>query len=80
MANRYFFDKRDIKHFLLKYGIMLLICIPLLILVNFLFVKWFGAKNMVLLDIVFLCVIFVVYEAIWYAIKRKKGEKNTHEK
>ena len=55
MANRYFFDKRDMKHFFVKYGIMLLISMPILLALNVLFAKVFGATNMVFLDIVFLC-------------------------
>ena len=34
MRNRYFYDKRDMKHFFVKYGIMLLIAIPILVVVN----------------------------------------------
>ena len=80
MANRYFFDKRDMKHFFVKYGVLLLISIPLLIGINILFTKWFGNKSMVFLDIIFLCVMLAVYELIWFLIKRKKEEKNTNEK
>ena len=75
MANRYFFDKRDIKHFAVKYGIMLLIAIPLLLAINVLFTMWFGNINMVLLDIVFLCVIFALGELICFLIKRKRKSK-----
>ena len=50
MANRYFFDKRDIKHFLIKYGIMLLISVPILIGINILFGYVFKYDNMVFLD------------------------------
>ena len=80
MANRYFFDKRDMKHFFVKYGVLILISIPLLIGINILFTKWFGNKSMVFLDIIFLCVMLAVYELIWFLIKRKKEEKNTNEK
>ena len=80
MVNRYFFDKRDMKYFFIKYGIMLLISIPILILINVLFEKWFGEKNMMWLDIVFLCVILVIYEAIWYLIKRMKEKKREENK
>ena len=80
MADRYFFDKRDMKYFFKKYGIMLLIAVPILIAINVLFNMWFGAKDMMWLDIVFLCVILVIYEAIWNGLKRreesKQGEKN----
>ena len=58
MKERYFFDKRDMKHFLTKYGIMMLIAIPILIVINVLFEKWFEIESMVFLNIVFLCVIF----------------------
>ena len=81
MANRYYFDKRDIKHFLIKYGIMLLISIPILLGINVLFTIVFKVESMVFLDIVFLCVIVVVYEYIYSKIKQKKEEKeNTKEK
>jgi len=75
MGERYFFDKRDIKHFLIKYGIMLAIALPIVIGINILFLKWFGADNMVFLDIVFLCVIFVVGELICYLWKQRKNKK-----
>ena len=75
MANRYFFDKRDIKHFLIKYGIMLLISIPILIGINILFTMVFKVENMIFLDIVFLCVIVVVYEYLYSLIKEKKEQK-----
>ena len=75
MSDRYFFDKRDIKHFLVKYGIMMLIAIPIIIGINVLFQKWFNANSMVFLDIVFLCVIFVIGELICYLWKQKKIKK-----
>lgn len=75
MANRYFFDKRDMKHFFVKYGIMLAIAIPILIVINYLFYKWFNIGSMVFLDIVFLCVIVAVEELIYFLIKRKKQSK-----
>lgn len=80
MANRYFFDKRDIKHFLVKYGIMLLIAIPILLALNYLFMVVLKVENMVFLDIVFLCVIFSIGELICFLVKRKKENKeNTKE-
>lgn len=75
MGERYFFDKRDIKHFLMKYGIMLLIAVPIIIGINVLFKKWFNADNMIFLDIVFLCVIFVIGELICHLWKQKKNNK-----
>ena len=75
MSDRYFFDKRDIKHFLIKYGIMLLIAMPIIICINLLFKKWFNADNMIFLDVVFLCVIFVIGEVICYMWKQKKHKK-----
>lgn len=75
MGQRYFFDKRDIKHFLVKYGIMLLIAIPILIVLNVLFKMWFEIESMVFLDIVFLCVIVSIYELIYFAIKRAKENR-----
>lgn len=75
MADRYFFDKRDVKKLLVKYGIFLAIAVPILLVINYLFTIWFNAKSMVFLDIVFLCVILVIYEAIWYAVKKKSQEK-----
>lgn len=80
MAKRYFFDKRDIKHFLIKYGTMLLIAIPILLGINYLFMTVFKVENMVFLDIVFLCVIVSIGELICFNIKRKKENKeNTKE-
>lgn len=80
MANRYYFDKRDMKYFFVKYGVLLLIAIPLLIGANILFTKWFNPNSMVFLDIVFLCVLLTIYEAIWYVVKRKKSEKENNKK
>lgn len=80
MANRYFFDKRDIKHFLVKYGIMILIAIPILLALNYLFMVVLKVENMVFLDIVFLCVIVSIGELICFLVKRKKENKeNTKE-
>lgn len=75
MANRYFFDKRDMKHFLIKYGIMLLIAIPIIIGINVLFTKWFNADSMIFLDVVFLCVIFVIGELVCHLWKQKRNQK-----
>jgi len=84
MKQRYFFDKRDIKYFLIKYGIMLLFAIPILVGINIMFRKWFDIDNMVFLNVVFLCVIVAIYELIFALIKRKKESKsnkeNTNEK
>ena len=80
MANRYFFDKRDMTYFLKKYGIMLIIALPILIAINVLFRIWFNFTNMMWLNIVFLCVILVIYEAIWYAIKRRKDVRKEKER
>lgn len=76
MHNRYFFDKRVLKKFFIKYGIMLLIAIPVLIAINVLFEKWFGVTNMIFLDLVFLCVIVVIGEFICYLAKRNKENKS----
>lgn len=75
MRNRYFFDKRDMKHFFIKYGIMLLIAVPILVVVNYLFRKAFGEMSMIFLDIVFLCVIVTLYEYIYFLLKRRKERK-----
>lgn len=78
MADRYFFDKRDVKRFLLKYGIMFIVAIPIIIGINILFAKWFNADNMIFLDIVFLCVIFVLGELIchlWKQKRKKEGDR-----
>lgn len=85
MRERYFFDKRDIKHFVKKYGIMMLVAIPILIGLNVLFNMWFEIKSMVFLNIVFLCVIFVAGEFICFLWKKRKEAKlvdkeNTNEK
>ena len=80
MANRYFFDKRDMTYFLKKYGIMLIISLPILIAINVLFRIWFNFTNMMWLNIVFLCVILAIYEAIWYAIKRRKDVRKEKER
>ena len=81
MANRYFFDKRDIKHFIIKYGIILLIAMPILLGINILFKIWFNVDNMVFLDLVFLSVIVVIAEAICFKLKQRRERKeNTKEK
>jgi len=78
MRERYFFDKRDMKHFFKKYGIMMLIAIPILIALNVLFDKWFEIESMVFLNIVFLCVIFAVGEFICFMWKRRKENKESN--
>ena len=75
MRQRYFFDKRDMKHFIIKYGIMILLAIPILIGINVLFRKVFDIENMVFLNVVFLCVIVVIFEYIYFLIKRRKQRK-----
>ena len=75
MRERYFFDKRDMKHFFTKYGIMMLIAIPILIGLNILFQKWFNIDSMIFLNIVFLCVIFAVGEFICFLWKKRKESK-----
>ena len=78
MANRYFFDKRDIKHFVVKYGIILLISIPILLGINIFFTSVFKVERMVFLDIVFLCVIVVIAEYVYAKMQeKKKNKKNT---
>ena len=77
MRERYFFDKRDMKHFFTKYGIMMLIALPIVIALNVLFNMWFEIKSMVLLDIAFLCVIFAIGEFICFMWKRRKENKQS---
>ena len=56
-------------------GQVALPAIPIIIGINILFAKWFNADNMIFLDIVFLCVIFVVGELICYMWKQKRNKK-----
>ena len=75
MRNRYFFDKRDVKHFVLKYGIMLLVALPFLVLVNILNEKYMHIKSMILIDLLVILVVVLVGELIYRAIKNKRENK-----
>ena len=75
MRNRYFFDKLDVKHFVLKYGIMLLVALPFLVLVNILNEKYMHIKSMILIDLLVILVVVLVGELIYRAIKNKRENK-----
>lgn len=79
MRNRYFFDKRDLKKFFLKYGIMILIAIPILIGVDLAIAKNHPDQSFVLIDLALLCGVVGLGELICFWIKSAKEKKNNKE-
>ena len=76
--DRYLFDKRVVKKLLLKYGIMLLIALPFVILFNCLFYDlkfWLS----ILVDFVIIGVVVLIGEIILVSIKNKKEKKQVLE-
>lgn len=75
MRNRYFFDKRDLKKFFLKYGIMLLIAFPLIVGANVLMFNHNPNQRFILVDLAILAVVVALGELICYYAKRRKEER-----
>ncbi len=75
MRNRYFFDKRDLRHFFLKYGIMLAIAIPLVIVANYLMYRHNPNQRFILVDLAIIAVVVAIGELICYLIKKAKQTK-----
>ncbi len=74
MTDRYFFDKRQIKHGLIKYGIAFLVAFPLLILVG---VVLNNAKSWIriLIYIAILLTAVILSDVIDKKLKTKKLEQ-----
>lgn len=72
MGDRYFFDKRVLKKFFIKYGIMLLIAIPLMIGINILIQKHNPNQRFILIDLAIIAVVVAVGELICFLVKRVK--------
>lgn len=79
MGDRYFFDKRVIKKFLLKYGIMLLIAIPLMIGANVLIQKYNPNTRFILIDLAIIAVVVAVGELICFLVKKSKTNDDKKE-
>lgn len=76
MANRYFFDKRDMKRGFAKYGIIFLISFVPILLFNIFVGRYLKADWLiVLLDCVFLLVFVVIGNHIANKIFEKKDKK-----
>ena len=74
---QYFFDKRVIKKFLIKYGIRLLIIFPVLILVNYGLREMLQGWGIILADVFIAFGILLLIElaiAIFKNLKKKKTE------
>lgn len=74
MQDRYFFDKRYIKRGFKKYGIMCLICLPILVAVNFL-LKDLSTGWVIFIDVVLALGIIIVLDLVVTKIEGKKDEK-----
>ncbi len=72
MGDRYFFDKRVLKKFFIKYGIMLLIAIPLMIGINIIIQKHNPNQRFILIDLAIIAVVVAVGELICFLVKRAK--------
>lgn len=74
MQDRYIFDKRNIKSGFKKYGIMFLICLPILVGVNFL-LKDLSTGWVIFIDVVLALGVIIVLDLIVGKIEEKKEEK-----
>ena len=74
MANRYFFDKRDMKHFFIKYGILLLIAFFIIIGVN-VFLTRVDRVGRIFIDLAIILVVVLVGEMVYNAIERRREAK-----
>ena len=80
MNNRYFFDKRDMKHFFVKYGLIILVALPIIILTNFAIQKSNPTQRFVLIDLAILCGVWGLAELLLKLIAHIKAKKqNTND-
>ena len=74
MDERYFFDKRNIKRGTKKYGIMMLICLPILIGVNYLLGD-LATGWVIFIDVVLALFVIIVLDLIVSKIQARKELK-----
>lgn len=79
MRDRYFFDKRVLKKFFLKYGLMLLVALPLMIVANVLISKHNPNQRFILIDLAIIGVVVAMGELICFYVKQKRQEKEDKE-
>jgi len=74
MENKYFFDKRVMKGGFKKYGLMMLVCLPILILVNRLLGD-ISTGWVIFIDVVLALFVIIVLDLIVSKINERKMEK-----
>lgn len=75
MADRYIFDKRVIKRNVIKYGLALLIALPLVIWLNTLMVE-ISTVAVIFIDIAIFGVVILICTLICDKIQKIRGGKN----
>ena len=74
--NRYIFDKRIIKHYIIKYGLMMLLALPIAILVNVLIGDKVGTVAIVFIDIAIFGAVVLICTLICDKIQTLWQERN----
>ena len=74
--NRYIFDKRIIKHYIIKYGLMMLLALPIAILVNVLIGDKVGTVAIVFIDIAIFGAVVLICTLICDKIQKIREEKH----
>lgn len=78
--NNYVFDKREIKPLIKKYGmLMLFLCLPVLVLINFLLANTVKGWLIILIDVVVALTIILISDIIIFKIASKKQERKKEE-
>ena len=75
MNDRYLFDKRVMKKYLTKYGLMFLGIFVILIFVNGLLPSSIDGSAMIFIDVAAALILLLVIEVVIGKIKKKKMEK-----
>ena len=72
----YFFDKRKMKKIAIKYGIMVLIMFPILLIVNYLLSLAISDDTLRVFTLAFIgAAILAIMETILYLFRRQKAKK-----
>lgn len=75
MSDRYFFDKRDMKKALKKYGLIFLCVLPVLIVVNVALNRFLSFWLVTLIDVVIVFLALLVAQLIINAVTIHRAEK-----
>ncbi len=75
--NRYILDKRDVKQYLKKYGLILLFSFPLLVVINFFLQDYMKNSVLIFLDIAIVFAVIVVVNLNVSKFTKKRNETAT---